>query len=142
MAHYNPDLAMNEYSATEEIRSFKGVSIDDRSKVADIDVEESAIMGMHDEVLSNGNVVYVEGAKDGSNPFVYSSCIKRQHRPSQKHGSVLISASSSHRIEFNNQRGWEHSVSFQEEIITVYPIADEYVLEHLGEEQELLIHEI
>lgn len=142
MAQYNPELVTQEYTKTEELRPFKGVSVLERSKVSDISLDESAILWVQDMILSDGNVVYVEGTESKANPFIYRSNSQGKHSPSQKHGSVLISAPTGKRIEFTNNRGWGRSNTLTTKDISIHPIADDYILEQIGEEQEILIHEI
>lgn len=142
MVRYNPDQSTQEFTKTEELRPFKGVSINDRRKVADLDIEDSAILWVQDMILLDGNVIYIEDADDSDNPFIYRSNSTGSHPPSQKHGSILISAPTGERIEFTNNRGWGQNSNLGVSNVKPQPIADDYILEQIGEEQKLLIHEI
>lgn len=138
MVHYNPQNATREYTGTDEehLRPFKGVSFSDPSKVTNLEIVDSALMWMADERLANGNVVYVEGIEESLNPFLYQSTESEPHPPSEQYKTSLLSATQEKEILFRNHRGWNISD------LQVYPIADEYLLQELGESHKILIHNL
>lgn len=142
MVRYNPDYTTQEFTKTEILRPFKGVSVRNRDEVSDLPIEDSAILWVQDMILVDGNLVYVDGTDSGTNPFIYRSNSQGKHSPSQRRGSILVSAPTGEKIEFTNTTGWGRSTHLDTARISIHPIADDYVLEQLGEEEKLLIHEI
>ena len=145
MATYNPENAFTDQSKTKESRPYKGVQVCDISRLKDMPITDSVLLWTPDRILADGNVVYIEGGASDRNPFVYRDDTTRGlfNSPSSLKNSYLISVQTEEHIPFTDKGTLDTSeVNGLSYYFGIHPVADDHILQHIGEEEKIVIHEI